>query len=1040
MTRTSHRVTGLFSSLLILLLVAGTPALLLTIDVTPWRRDWDEVSTLLTSPDDGTLAMLVIGVAAWIAWAMMAWLIAVEIFAAARGMTAPRLPGLAAPQAYAGQLVASAALLFTVGPAIVPAFAAPAVEVVPASVSPAAPVVGAVPASGPVVEETARAANRTPSSEPDTINYTVRRGDSLWKIAQEHLGDGLRYTEIIALNQSVLHGEPDFIDPGLVLRLPHEPEKLDEQAAPPTVETHVVEPGDTLWDVAEAELGDGARYGEILAASSDTVQSNGARLTDPNLIHPGWKLTIPSPNGDVNSPVGEPPVNDKSPVVKPPVKDHSPVVEDPAEVDSPVVEPSAESDSPVVSDDDADGSAQNWIMPGLVGAGALLAGAVFAAVRAHRRTQQRSRRPGFAIAPPPVELRSVEKTVTSAGTPTAEVIDQLDRLLRHMVAQVSAFPSIDAVEIALQSVTLHLGEPAELPPPWSGTGQTWSAAVDSPVGDEDELPPCPLLASVGQSDDGHLWLLNLERCASIVLTGDPERSVALARHLAAELALSPWSIIATVEAIGVAPELSALDSTRFRHHPSDASDTTALLERLLIDLQAAQDDGHGDPEPFRMLLVAEGLDDHVQRISALVRNQTSRSGLAVVTLGSKSPADVVLELTTDSRLRVPHLGLDLAAAGLTSAEAKACAAIVDLTRVATIVPVPREKDSGECQALADQAGALVDEVTEPRPVGEAGDASLLPEAAQRYEAVAATTASDVEQLAPVVPEQTRRTILDADPQLDEDLAAWQDPDSRLPKLTLLGPVTVHAEGDPPEAVAERRAYFTELVTFLALHPAGVSSSAIRDAFGISQSRARTDLSSIRSWFGTSARSGGPHLPHASTSRAHATRGVGGYQLSDVLVDYNLFTRLRTRAHARGADGMTDLVSALELVVGEPFSALRNPGWSWLLDQERVNETAAFAVVDVAHIVTVDALSRGDLERALAAAETGCMAAPYDEVCRLDLAKVAEAEGHDALAEQILDEHVFNRTDDHLPPIDLPKRTNTVISNQRWGHAKRHEKP
>ena len=275
--------------------------------------------------------------------------------------------------------------------------------------------------------------------------------------------------------------------------------------------------------------------------------------------------------------------------------------------------------------------------------------------------------------------------------------------------------------------------------------------------------------------------------------------------------------------------------------------------------------------------------------------------------------------------------------------------------------------------------------------------------------------------------------------LDDDLAEWRDAEGSLPKLQLLGPVTVIAQGDAPTAIVERKAYFTELVTFLALHPTGVSSRQVREALGMTQSRARTDLGYVRTWFGTNPRTGAPHLPPATTSPAHRDRGASGYQLNDVLVDLDLFRRLRARAQARGADGMADLVAALELVTGEPFSALRDPGWSWLLDDERVHETAVFAVVDVAHIVATDALSRGDLARARFAAETGCAAAPYDEVCRLDLAKVAEAEGHDTLAEQILDEHVFNRTDDHLPPIDLPERTKTVVKNHDWGGPKRPRK-
>jgi hypothetical protein len=257
-------------------------------------------------------------------------------------------------------------------------------------------------------------------------------------------------------------------------------------------------------------------------------------------------------------------------------------------------------------------------------------------------------------------------------------------------------------------------------------------------------------------------------------------------------------------------------------------------------------------------------------------------------------------------------------------------------------------------------------------------------------------------------------------------------------LVLLGPVTATVRGAVAR-VAERKAFFTELLAFLALHSTGVSSRQVQDAFGLKASRSRTDLALLREWLGTNPRTGEQHLPPATSSPAHEARGTGGYQLRDLLVDLDLFRRLRARAQARGAEGMPDLVAALELVSGQPFSSLRDQGWNWLLDEERVHETSTFAVVDVAHIVVTDALSRGDLGRARFAAETACRAAPYDEVCRLDLAKVTEAEGHGDQAEEILDRHVFNRTDDHLPPIDLPGRTAQVVKNNEWGHPKRPDK-
>jgi len=90
------------------------------------------------------------------------------------------------------------------------------------------------------------------------------------------------------------------------------------------------------------------------------------------------------------------------------------------------------------------------------------------------------------------------------------------------------------------------------------------------------------------------------------------------------------------------------------------------------------------------------------------------------------------------------------------------AAIVDLTRDATVIPMPRGAGETGWRVLADHAGAPVEELTEDRPTGFAGTESLLPEASRRYEAVAATTAGDIDAL-PVVLGQARRTVEESDP-------------------------------------------------------------------------------------------------------------------------------------------------------------------------------------------------------------------------------------------------------------------------------------
>ncbi len=52
------------------------------------------------------------------------------------------------------------------------------------------------------------------------IDYTVEENDSLWKIAEEQLGNGIRYQEIIDLNDGVT--ENTVLHKGMKLKLPKE--------------------------------------------------------------------------------------------------------------------------------------------------------------------------------------------------------------------------------------------------------------------------------------------------------------------------------------------------------------------------------------------------------------------------------------------------------------------------------------------------------------------------------------------------------------------------------------------------------------------------------------------------------------------------------------------------------------------------------------------------------------------------------------------------------------------------------------------------
>lgn len=137
--------------------------------------------------------------------------------------------------------------------------------------------------------------------------------------------------------------------------------------------------------------------------------------------------------------------------------------------------------------------------------------------------------------------------------------------------------------------------------------------------------------------------------------------------------------------------------------------------------------------------------------------------------------------------------------------------------------------------------------------------------------------------------------------------------------------------------------------------------------------------------------------------------------------------------------MTDLEIALRLVSGQPFDQLRPAGWSWLFDGERLDLAMTCAIVDVAHVVTTQALAEGDLVRARTTVETARRAAPYDEISRLDLAAVLYAEGHQEAANKLLIDDVCNRTDDDLGPVALPERTERIIEQRGWLRSPRTTK-
>lgn len=1011
MTRLHSRLLGLVATLGLAVFVAGVPAVLLAIDAAPSLSDF--TWSRLAGRDDGTLALALIGAVAWIAWVIFTVSVVVSVAARIRGLPAPRIPGLALPQLAAGRLVGIAALLFVSVPTVVAVtVAAPSPR---ASAAPVQPAVDSPPAARSSSTPTKPEASTANADKPEqrTEPYTVKRGDSLWKIAEQRLGDGARYVDIVQLNRGVLGDPPDFLLPGTVLRIP------SDQAHEVADRTYVVEPGDTLSEIAQADLGDAQDYPEIFDASRAVTQPDGKHLTDPDLIRPGWHLIIPGADGDM--PRHPKHLGHTQPVH--PERTPPPVLPDPR---NPTPPPEGSAEPTTVDAAHGEEGLPGWVLPGLAGAGAALAGSLLLVLRQHRRTQLRYRRPGQIMAPPPAELRPAEKSVHASGSITAPRIEELDRALRHLGDPSTPGPRLVTATLSATTVSLHLAEPATLADPWTGAGTDWVIRLaDVPPEQPGCVAPYPLLVSVGMDGDGALAFVNLEELRVGVLTGDPERSAALGRHIAAELCLNPWSALVEIDTLGIGQELVDIDPLRIHHH---AAEDTAFLDRLARDLEA--EDPALEPDQYRALIATSSsasAPDSLRRTAKIITNYPGRVGAAMLIIdGEPTAGDIVLDLTSEGRLHIPTFDLDLSAAGLTGAEAQACAALVDITRDATQRPVPPQEGPA---CTTDAAGALAAEFTEPRPGdAPAGAASLLPLDVQQYASTGATTAADLADLAPLASSTAASAVADQDPALDEDLALWQARTLAAPKLTLLGPVSARTLGEA-QKIARRRPYYLELLAFLVLHPAGVTAHQIGEALGISEERARVDVGIVRHWLGEDPRTGTLHLPDARQSH---TAGVPAtYAVHGLLTDLDLFRRLRARGQSRGAEGIADLRAALTLVSGEPFSELRPSGWGWLLDGDRIDHIMACAIVDTAHIVTTHALSVGDVELAKFSAETGYLAAPYDETIRLDVIAVDKAVGDEGAAMEMLVSGVLNRSDDDLGPIESPERTAAILRQRGW---------
>ncbi|MBM0274008.1 BTAD domain-containing putative transcriptional regulator [Micromonospora tarensis] len=382
------------------LLLAGVPyALLRYLDppLPDQPPTWDTVTTALTSPLTDEMIGAVLTALLWAAWASFTWSVLAELAAALTGRRLPQPRVLNPGRGLAALLIAmiTGGVLATAAQAATPPLTGPAHAHPGASGVAAATAAVAHRESLPgttstQVSQAAATPDRTLTHGEVTLVangreyvHTVKRGDTLSKIAEQWLGDANRWPEIFALNRGTHFADvggtlrnPNVIYPGWALDLPADatpPAGQQPRPSTPTPPAPRTPAPETTLDVPPAE--------------------EPSASTAPQVPVPSAPTAIPTPTGTASTPTG----------------------------DATAANPTSDSSRSARPGHGVPLPTGSWIDGGL----ALAIAAAVAIVWAHRQRRYRARKPPVQrpvtdpdLAPMPRVVRQIRRGLRDAATPT----------------------------------------------------------------------------------------------------------------------------------------------------------------------------------------------------------------------------------------------------------------------------------------------------------------------------------------------------------------------------------------------------------------------------------------------------------------------------------------------------------------------------------------------------------------------------------------------------------------------------------------------
>lgn len=781
---------------------------------------------------------------------------------------------------------------------------------------------------------------------------------------------------------------------------------------------HQVVEGDTLWDLATQYYGQGERFVEIFNANLG-VQPDGQSLTDPDLILPGWQLSIPgvytqAPAEETPAPTTPAPTPDES--VQAPATD-APVVDgadggagggargggaaEVRDMGDPVERPAAE-DAPSVDDVSEAGEEIDLAIPLMTAGGiaGLLVAGLLGALGARRLRQRRKRVKGERIALPEAEVADLELEMRMVENPIG--VADIDNALRTLQAWAEdngeQLPELLAVRVADDEVALYLAAAADLPEPFESVHEDRTAWIVRPgraqAPDRPTVSPYPALATVGTDAQGGYVLLDLEQVGSLNVTGDEETARGMLNALACEFATNPWSDEIQVTLVGLDDSL-ARDLDRVRVH--QVADVPALVRNLRADLDDRRDalDSYGvggvldarsratDIESWapHIVILAETPIGSLRDDLADLVARMPRLGIATIAQGAALAAGATIEVTSKDQAEYRSSGtlppLPFRPQILAGEELELVRSLFATTeREAQPVDLAQERphnttttetlvnDTAVEEATVDETPvdvAFVAEIT----VDDASMASVSESAGTEIEVGDETIEEPADAPATsvdVAPAAAETATADAVDEATTEPAAAEEPSVNVPDwpapyIRLLGPVD--ALNVDMAALPGRG---IEFLTFLLLQDtpsvpgALVQKKLWPDTYSKDNNNARQLAKPLRRILGHDP-FGQPLLPEGRSSAGFTIH-------NQIRTDWHDFCDLI------GPDLSTtpneNLVRAIRLVRGQPFDGLklRASWWAW---RGPIEETMRAAILDAADELTHRALATGKFDDARLAA-------------------------------------------------------------------------